>query len=194
VSNSENNVLVRLALLYHDCGKPFVSTEDENGFRHFFGHPEKSAELAEVGLHRLKCDNRTLDTVKKLVLFHDHKVPLDKKSMKRFLTKVSFEEAMLILKVKKGDMSSHAPEYKLSLADEEKYISLLEEIQAEGECISLKSLDVNGDDLIEMGIPQGKVMGDILKALLSLVISEELPNEKEVLSKKASELYRKNKS
>ncbi len=191
VSASENNLLVRLALLYHDCGKPFVYSEDEKGCGHFFGHPEKSAELAEKSLLNLKCDNKTLERVKILVKYHDYKLEPNKKSVKKFLTKVSFDEARLIVKVKFGDMSAHAPQYAMTKDIEKEYISLIDEIERDGECVSLKTLVVKGQDLIDLGIPKGKIMGNILNTLLSEVVSEKLPNEKNVLLKRAEEIVEK---
>ncbi len=185
IEAADNDVIIRLALLFHDCGKPYVCTEDEHGFRHFVGHQKKSEELANESLLRLKCDNKTLTTVKKLVLFHDYRLIPEKKYIRRFLTNVSFEEARQIIKIKYADMSTHAPQYRLSKAEIEKYLCLVDEIEKTGECITLKSLAINGEDLLNIGVTKGKKVGEILNDLLSAVISDELPNEKEILLSKA---------
>lgn len=44
-SAPEGDVTVRLALLFHDIGKPLCYTEDDRG-GHFYGHAKISAELA----------------------------------------------------------------------------------------------------------------------------------------------------
>ena len=44
----------------HDFGKPHCITTDEKGINHFYGHPEKSEEIAGAIMHRLKFDNDTL--------------------------------------------------------------------------------------------------------------------------------------
>ena len=186
---SENNLLVRLALLYHDCGKPYVFTEGDDGFRHFIGHQKKSSELAEESLLQLKCDSKTLSSVKTLVLYHDYKLTPEKKCIKRFLSKVSFEEARLIVEIKKADMATHSPEYRFSEFDAVKILDIIDEIEREGECVSLKTLAIGGDELMNLGIPKGKIIGEILKELLDLVICEELPNESLMLLEKAKELY-----
>ena len=56
---SPPDLVFRLALLFHDCGKPACFFRDENGRGHFYGHPQKSRELAEIALRRLKCDRET---------------------------------------------------------------------------------------------------------------------------------------
>ena len=59
------------------------------------------------------------------------------------------------------------------------------EIIAKEECFSLKSLAVNGRDLIEVGYSQGPELGAALEKLLECVISGEIDNKKEELLKKA---------
>jgi tRNA nucleotidyltransferase (CCA-adding enzyme) len=58
-------------------------------------------------------------------------------------------------------------------------------IQAEEQCISLKKLAVNGEDLLELGIPKGKQVGFILNKLLKLVIDSPELNIKDFLLKEA---------
>ena len=45
VDGVPNNLVLRMAALFHDVGKPFVYTEDENGVGHFFEHWNKSNEV-----------------------------------------------------------------------------------------------------------------------------------------------------
>lgn len=189
IKQSENDLLVRLALLYHDCGKPYVYSTDEAGHRHFKGHQEKSVILAEESLNNLKCDRKTVETIKTLVLYHDYKLEYTKKAVKRFLTIVSFDNARLIIKIKYADMASHSHEYSMSEETKIGFLNMIDEIERESECVSLEALAVNGDDLFKIGVPKNRIMGEILNELLSLVVAEEIPNEKEILIKKAKELF-----
>jgi tRNA nucleotidyltransferase (CCA-adding enzyme) len=182
---SENNVLVRLSLLFHDCGKPYVYTTDDKGYRHFVGHQKKSSELAEMCLMRLKCDSKTIKTVCTLVLYHDFPLSCDKKSVKKLLSQVGFEEARLIVKIKYADMYSHGKEYVMTEETRDRLLSVIDEIEREKECVDVKTLAVCGDDLIAIGYKQGRVIGDTLNILLSDVMSEKIPNEKEKLLERA---------
>jgi tRNA nucleotidyltransferase (CCA-adding enzyme) len=65
------------------------------------------------------------------------------------------------------------------------------EIREEDACLSLKKLQICGDDLIRMGVPAGKRIGTILQFLLDEVIEERLPNEKQVLLQAAKEQIKK---
>ncbi len=55
--------------------------------------------------------------------------------------------------------------------------------------LSLKSLAVNGNDLIQMGIPAGKELGRILTELLNCVIEDPAMNSREALLKTAKSLF-----
>ena len=46
---------------------------------------------------------------------------------------------------------------------------------------SLKQLAIKGDDLIALGIPRGKKLGDTLEALLDAVIDGRVENDKNKL-------------
>lgn len=49
------------------------------------------------------------------------------------------------------------------------------------QCFSLKDLRINGSDVMALGVPQGKLVGDILNALLQEVISGKVPNDRDAL-------------
>jgi hypothetical protein len=50
-----------------------------------------------------------------------------------------------------------------------------------GDCLSLKTLAVTGDDLIAAGIPRGRRIGEILGMLFDRVLKDPSANEKDVL-------------
>jgi tRNA nucleotidyltransferase (CCA-adding enzyme) len=59
--------------------------------------------------------------------------------------------------------------------------SLHREVVANGDCVSLKQLAVNGKDLIELGATPGKQLGEILEQLLQKVLDAPELNRKEIL-------------
>ena len=74
LSYSPNNFDIRLTLLLHDIGKPFVFFEGDDGVRHFWGHAEKSAEIAKRVLSELNVDTKYQEYICKLVITHDTKI------------------------------------------------------------------------------------------------------------------------
>lgn len=60
-----------------------------------------------------------------------------------------------------------------------------EDIVKKGECIRLRDLAVNGEDLKDAGVLDGKEIGRKLAFLLNLVIDDKIPNKKKELLKAA---------
>lgn len=184
------NKALRLAMLFHDIGKPSRHTVDEEGIDHFHGHPVVSEEMAGQILHRLKFDNDTIYTVKKLVRYHDYDVEPRPKNVRRAIMKVGEDIFPLLFEVKRADIdaqSEYLKDEKLAkLAEvEEIYRTILSEKQ----CVSLKTLAVSGKDLIvEAGMQPGKELGEVLKALLEIVIEDPSMNQKEILLAEARKI------
>ena len=59
-------------------------------------------------------------------------------------------------------------------------INILEEIIAEEECFTIKDLEVNGYDLMELGVFDKRIK-EIQLVLLDLVVEEKIENKKEIL-------------
>ena len=58
---------------------------------------------------------------------------------------------------------------------------IYKEIKEKGQCTSLKSLAVSGDDLIALGIKPGREIKELLSGLLEKVLEEPGLNKKEIL-------------
>lgn len=67
---------------------------------------------------------------------------------------------------------------------------IVDDILASEQCFSLKHLDINGKDIISLGVPEGKVVGAILQELLCQVIDGQVVNEREALIQKAKEMVK----
>ncbi len=183
---SEHDLKIRLAVFFHDIGKPECFTLDEKG-GHFKGHDKKSARIARDVLKRLKADNDTVAAVELLVGEHQREILPEKKYVKRCLSKISYEMFDMLLKVKYADTMAHSDKAKSNFEVISRLALLRKEIEAEGECFSLKELAINGNDLIKMGVTEGKKIGEILNILLEKVIDGELENDKEKLEKAVKE-------
>lgn len=179
---------LRLGALFHDIGKPSVFSLDTNGVGHFYHHASVGYQMTEDILHRLKFDNATKNTVVRLVKWHDIQIEASEKGVKRALGKMTPEFFFKLLALKRADNLAQDPLY----SDRQSYYDQLEvlanEILARQDCFSMKDLAVNGSDLLAIGIPAGQKMGLILKKLLDDVINEQIPNEKDLLLKRAREI------
>ena len=181
---------MRLAMLFHDIGKPACRTTDENGEGHYYGHAAKSAELADKILRELKCDNALRVRVCEIVKYHDIPVELSRKTIKRRLSRLGGELFCDVMEAHIADDSAKQEFARARVETARQAIRIAEEIAQEKPCLDLKGLAVNGGDLREIMEPS-PVMGEILGKLLAEVVDGVLENEKPALMKRARELYTK---
>jgi len=183
------DLILRLTMLLHDVGKPQCFTLDKENIGHFKGHQKISAELSEAILKRLKYDSATVKKVTNLVYEHDNRYPPNPRSVKRFMQKYDYDFLRLQNKVRRADCTAQSLYFRTEKLDEiDKVEEVAKEVLRENECFKLKDLEVNGNDLISLGIKNGVEIGEILDTLLNLVVEDELLNEREILLKKAIEL------
>lgn len=179
---ARSDLVIRLAVLLHDIGKPACKTTDENGVDHFYGHPAAGAQLANEMLRALKFDNDTRRRVVQLVEWHDAPIHLTEKSIRRWLGRLGEEAFFQLLAVKRCDSMGQDPALVQDrLAANEELKEMARAVIAQGQCFSLKDLAVDGRDVMAAGIPPGPQVGQALQALLAQVVNGELPNDKETL-------------
>ena len=177
--------ILRLTMLFHDIGKPYMKTMDADGVAHFKGHPEKSSELANEILHRLKFDNDTIRKVTKLVRYHDHRMPVTPAHVRRAIHEIGEDLFPLYLEVRRADVSAQSMyQREKKVADIDGVEKLYHEIMERNECVSLKMLAVTGKDLIAAGMKPGKEIGQMLEHFLDLVLEHPELNQKEELLKR----------
>ncbi len=178
----EPDPLLRMTMLMHDIGKPQACTTGYEGRRHFKGHPKISAQIADRVLKRLRFSNAFIADCLKLTEYHDVRFSGNKRTVRRILGKIGRENMERLFKIQYADTMSQSDynrEQKLSNIETAK--NHLDEIIRDNECFSLKQLAVNGSDLIEIGITNGKEIGDTLNYLFEKVLNEELENDRQAL-------------
>lgn len=181
--------VLRLAMLFHDMGKPLCVTTDEEGIDHFHGHPSASEEIAGNVLHRLKFDNDTIYMVKKLVKYHDQYIEPQPKNVRRAIRKMGEDVFPLLLEVKEADVQAQSDFLREKKEQNLKDVmDVYQRILEENQCVSLKTLAINGKDLIDQaGMKPGKELGEVLNELLDLVTEDPARNTREYLLKAAKE-------
>ena len=178
-----DDLIVRLAVFFHDFGKPHSYQDGEDGIRHFKGHGKVSSDITDTIMKRLRFDNETRNNVVELVYYHDATFEVGKKYVKRWLNKIGEKQFRRLLEVRKADIKGQKPEYEESRIEKINNIeNILEEILSEKSCFSLKDLAVNGNDVKEvMKLKEGKDIGYWLNEILKRVIDGELENNKDDL-------------
>lgn len=180
MSDTPPDVVLRLAALLHDVGKPDTFTPDRHGVGHFPGHNDAGARLADRALRRLRLDNVRRTAVCDLIAHHGMLMRLDPQETAQALAKLGEERFFQLLALDRADNSAKpqdmAPPPEHWTAIETQARRLL----AEDRCLWLHQLAVDGGDLRSLGL-QGPEIGRTLQSLLDRVVSGELPNRRETL-------------
>ncbi len=189
IGASKKKLSVRLALLFHDIGKPIVYTTDEKGVGHFYGHPAASVAIARTALKRLRCDNQTLETVLTLIQYHDAELSETAASLKKWLNKLGPTLFFDLLEIKKADAKAQHPDYTQDRLNEIEAVEITaKKVLAQRQPYRIQDLAIDGNDLLEIGIAKGPQIGAVLNMLLDEITKERLPNEKAALLRRAREL------
>ena len=188
--------VLRLTMLLHDVGKPTCFFTDEKGVGHFYGHGERGAEMADGILHRLRCDNDTRERVCLLIQNHDICPPQTPRAMRRLLAKVGEDGVRQLIACWRADCADRVDAILATDTPWGTLIGTAERILEEllagpAPCFSVKSLAVNGRDIMALGVPEGPQVGRVLGALFDAVTDGEVPNEKAALLEMALVISRK---
>lgn len=176
------DMIVRLAVFFHDFGKPHSYQEGEDGIRHFKGHGRVSADMTDIIMRKLRFDNNTREKVVELVYYHDASFAKGKKYVKRWLNKIGEIQFRRLLAVRKSDIMGQSNKYEQERLNELLLIdSLIDDVISGQDCFTVKDLSVGGKDLISIGYRPGCQIGKTLNQLLELVINEEVENKKDEL-------------
>lgn len=175
------DISIKMALLLHDVGKPSCYTEDERG-GHFPGHSVPSMKMAKEVMTRLKFDAKTRDEVVDLVLYHDADIHPGVRTVKRWLNKIGPEMLDKLLSIRMADIGAHSLINQAERFYKCYEISrLADRIVIEQQCFKISDLEVNGRDIMRLGIESGPKVGMVLNHLLDTVLDETIENEHDVL-------------
>ena len=201
---------VRLAALFHDIGKPAAkklvretvldgtktdgsTTEIETIT--FYNHEAHSEKITRSVMTRLKFSNEMIDNVCHLVkehMFH-YEPSWSAAAVRRFIIRAKPECLEDLYDLRLADMfGMHNEKVEIRYSESVRLLlELKDRIEAElqkNNALTLKSLAVNGRDLMAAGIPAGKELGRILNELLDCVLEDPAMNEKEKLLETAKKI------
>ncbi|MDR7857723.1 HD domain-containing protein [Tissierella sp.] len=189
LDNTSAILHLRLAALLHDIGKPKTFTRDDNGVGHFYGHDKLGANMAKDVLQRWKSSNELIEKVTILIDKHmSQHDDIGEKGLKRLISKVGKEDIFILLELQKSDrLSSNMNANIEDLLEREKKIK---EIIQNKEVYEKNQLAINGNDVVELGYKQGKIIGEILDYLLEEVLENPDLNERDKLIELVKEKFK----
>jgi tRNA nucleotidyltransferase (CCA-adding enzyme) len=151
-------------------------------------HHGDSIEIAKKRLWALRRDKRTIFEVSHLLSNMNEPIKKNKSDIKSWLNCLSEPLFLKMLEVKRGVALGEMPINQKELKSNDEIRRIVHEIIINNECYLRKQLNINGNDLMSIGIESGKRMGQLFDQLLEAVINEEIENKKEPLLKKAKEI------
>jgi tRNA nucleotidyltransferase (CCA-adding enzyme) len=186
-----SNLIVRLAALFHDLGKPDSITSNEKGELRFFGHEKKSQTLARQILKRLKFPNSVIKAACHLILHHmfNYDESWTDAAVRRFIHRVGLEYIDDLIALRKADQTGicNRPVSLEYLMD---FKERIEDISKAEAVFSVNNLCIDGNDIMkQLSIPEGFYVGKILNYLLECVLDDPALNTRESLLRIAKEFY-----
>lgn len=142
---------------------------------------EDPADTAKRVLKRLKLDNDTINTASMLLRFGMLEITDDESRIRHIIYETGDKNIMRILDFR----AAYEKCIGNDIADVRRMYDICNMIFERGDCVSLKNLAITGKELIAMGVPAGRQMGEILNSLLMLVLDNPQLNDREQLSKEA---------
>ena len=170
---------VRVALLFHDAGKPESAWVGEDGRKHYYSNGETedheviSARLASEALARLNAPNTLRKDVD--VLIRRHMVSLSGKTrpakVRRWRCELGDELLADLFKHRLCDVMGKGSIDNAQLMALARLEQIREDAQRHRVPKSVKELTINGHDAMERGL-EGKQIGEVLTAILHEVVSQ----------------------
>ena len=182
---------VRWAALLHDVAKPPTKQPKDRDFV-FYGHDERSAEMADRAMRRLTLSRELRERVCLLIKNHMllYSPEWTDAAVRRFVRRVGPENVADLFDLVIADRQAHRRTEVFQLpADISELMGRIESLGAAGAPLTVADLAVSGDDLLEMsGRGPGRWVGEILDRLVDEVLERPDLNEREALLERAREM------
>lgn len=197
----ELNLVLRLAALLHDIGKP--QTRDEitrnNGKTKitFYNHEVMGSKIAKRILKRLKFDPVIISQVTELTYHHMYNYEPNEwtnAAVRRFIKKIKITGEDLkdlsnlpVFLVRRADRLANGHSLKAISYRQKMFEERIREIYNESKVLEIGDLAIDGSIIMKkFNLKPGPTIGNILSYLLSIVMEDQKINERDLLIEAAS--------
>ena len=186
--------VLRVAALLHDVGKPRTRAwSDKTQDYTFYDHDRVGAEIAGPIAERLRFSNEERLRIVSLVrnhLFHYSDEWTDA-AVRRWIRRVEPDRLSDLYVLNEADVRAKGRDFDSDLEALARLKAHVARVLAQGAALSTRDLKVNGHDLIqELGLRPGRVIGEVLDALLEAVTTDPGVNARDALLEAAREYLR----
>jgi len=186
--NGKRDTSLALAALLHDIAKPKTFFVDSRGAGHMKGHPAEGAAIADRFLKSLKYSKAVHDEVVRLVAYHDYYIIPARTTVHRLLSNCGPGFFRKLIVLQRADIMAHSKLGQDRLVKLEETIRIADELDERGAVYKVSDLEISGKDILDLGVPAGTGVGKILDRLFDEYVDGRLPNVREALIKRATEL------
>ena len=192
VDGTPGDAIVRLGTLLHDVAKPRTAAPkpEAPGEFTFYRHDAVGAEMADAIGRRLKLANKEREKIIALVGHHMfwYSPEWSDATVRRFIRRVGADLLPDLFALRAGDVVGRGfgedPENELG-----ELRRRVDKVVAEDQALSIGDLAIGGQDVMAaLGVPPGRAVGDMLRALLEEVLEEPELNTRERLLERLAEL------
>jgi len=179
------SLVLRLAALLHDVGKPRTLGHGPDGRPTFHGHESVSEEMTRSILERLKLPNAVIRDTAHLVAHHmfNYQEEWSDAAVRRLVSRVGEQSIRDIIALRRADQIGMCRENAMVFPQGlSEFAQRVDAVLGADRALTVSRLAVNGRDIMErLGIPPGPKVGTILQELLQSVLEDPALNEKEKL-------------
>jgi poly(A) polymerase len=162
------NAALPWAVLMHDIAKPLTAQRDaDTGAIHFYGHEKIGADMTEVILQRLRFPKKETEEITTCV--RNHMQFKDVKQMRKATLR-----RLLLRETFPLELELHRLDCLGSSGNLEHYEFLVREAEALKRQPALRPPLLTGDDLLALGLPPGKRIGELLQEVREKQLADEL--------------------
>jgi tRNA nucleotidyltransferase (CCA-adding enzyme) len=181
----EGGAILRVAALLHDVGKPRSRAYSEKTQDYtFYDHERIGAELADTILQRLRFSNDERARVVALIRHHliCYSDDWSDAAVRRWLRRVTPELAPDLYALGAADALAKGRPAHEDVERLRRLEQRVDELLAQGAALSTRDLAIDGNDLIrQLGLRPSRLVGEVLSALLELVVDDPSLNERDRL-------------
>ena len=204
--NTKPNLILRIAALFHDVGKPQTREEKANRSGNikvtFYNHEVVSSKLAKRILKRLGFENKIVSEVTDLIYLHMYNYEPEEwteAAVRRFIRKAEITNKQLkdlpnlpIFLLRKADRMANGHSLKAISYRQRLFEKRIEEVYNRSKVLDVKDLSIDGGVIMNrFNLKPGPTIGHILNYLLSIVIEDQKMNTEELLINATSDYLSK---
>lgn len=199
--NTDPNLALRLAALFHDMGKP-QAMEEIKGKVTFYNHEVMGANIAKKVLRRLRFNPGLITKVSDLIYLHMYNYEPNEwtdAAVRRFIRKAKINNQSLanlanlpVFLLRRADRLSNGHSLKAISYRQKLFEERIKDIYTKSKALDINDLALDGSVIMaKFNLKPGPTIGHILDHLLSIVIEDQRINTEEALIEAASDYLSK---